>query len=1057
MLKRWKYLWISLSVLFGLLLMFPFILNYIDLNQFKQSIETRITELTGRQLKINGDLQFNFSLHPFIRIEKVSFANAHWSKQPQMLAFDVLHLQIELLPLLEKQLVIDQLLLKGLVLVAEKNIDGQSNWLLENFSSDDTVPDEMVAESTSFELPLFPVFKQVQLDDNNIYYGDIKANIETSILLESLHLSNPALNEPFIFRANGTINEHLFNFDGETNFQAASTTRNTEEHDAKHEVNNKALSLKLNANAIGATLSASGVITQPFTDNGIDIEVSFVVPDLDKTFSTATGKSLKQLSINTSQPIPLQISAKLTNRTDIYHLRAIKFTLADSDLNGEVSFSNHSNHPEIKAKLYSEKININQLLSKASKLADNKKIKPANKNATIELPDTPLPFELLDSMNANISYIARKILVDDFTAKAIKLNAVLQKGKLQINQFDFDLGSAPVRSSMSIYSGSVDSQSKTPKVSARINIKKLDLAPVAKRFKFTQLQQGRLNTAIKLESRGDNLRSLLLGLHGNSNIQLNQIKASQLVDNKQHNIYIEKFNLNFTEMKAPLKYAMKGTVDDEIISLSGELTTLTSLLNNSATNISAKTTTLESVLAIDSRIQKPLIANAAQINIALTIPRPKKSLDRLTLLIPDINTGNDIPDQPVSLNAQLNISANNINAKKIKLNIGKNDLTGEVTVNMSKNKPVITANLSSQLLDIDSLLPPTKKQDRKNKQNTEQKKTDTNNRLFSTEPLPNLDALDSFNATVHYQINNLTANNQYIKNIWLDLTIDEGQLQLKPLTLDFADGKIKTELILSEEEYLRFQTSIEIQKLSYDRLMAILGTKEYASGDLDAEIHLQGMGDSVSTLMAGLNGQIRITAEDGNLNRNAIQLLSTNLSSLIPFTDKSDRQKIRCAVIHFNINNGIAETHALVLDTGIVSALGSGKINLATETLSLHIDPRSKRTSVMKLALVPLNVEGPLTSPSITPDAAGTTISATNKAAHLSIAFATGGISLVAEGFTDEMWKQFIDDTDYCELALTGEKVVPTLTRLMNTGEDLEENENDADFIEELNDDYGGF
>ncbi len=239
--------------------------------------------------------------------------------------------------------------------------------------------------------------------------------------------------------------------------------------------------------------------------------------------------------------------------------------------------------------------------------------------------------------------------------------------------------------------------------------------------------------------------------------------------------------------------------------------------------------------------------------------------------------------------------------------------------------------------------------------------------------------------------------------------------------------------------------------------MAMIGTEEYAKGYLDAEIHLQSTGDSVSDLMAGLNGKIRITTEDGYMNKQAMQLLSKDLSSLIPFTDKSDKQEIRCAVIDFNVNNGIAETHALLIDTGIVSALGSGKIDLATETLSLYIDPRSKRTSVMKLALFPLNVEGSLASPSITPDAVGSTLSTTRTATTIGVAFATAGISLVVEGLTDKLWEQYIDDTDYCALALAGEKVVPKLIELKDKDKDPEKNENDLDSIEELDDDYGGF
>ncbi len=48
---------------------------------------------------------------------------------------------------------------------------------------------------------------------------------------------------------------------------------------------------------------------------------------------------------------------------------------------------------------------------------------------------------------------------------------------------------------------------------------------------------------------------------------------------------------------------------------------------------------------------------------------------------------------------------------------------------------------------------------------------------------------------------------------------------------------------------------------------------------------------------------------------------------------------------------------------------------------------------------------------------------------------------------------EFIDDTDYCALALAGERVVPTLIKLKGDNVALDENEKDEGYIEELDDD----
>jgi hypothetical protein len=145
--------------------------------------------------------------------------------------------------------------------------------------------------------------------------------------------------------------------------------------------------------------------------------------------------------------------------------------------------------------------------------------------------------------------------------------------------------------------------------------------------------------------------------------------------------------------------------------------------------------------------------------------------------------------------------------------------------------------------------------------------------------------------------------------------------------------------------------------------------------------------------------------------------------------------------VQFNINNGIADTHSMVINTGAISALGTGGIDLTNETLSLYVAPRTKHTSLLQVALVPVNITGSLSSPSIKPDIAGTTISTTKTATNVSLTIATGGLWLLAEGLTNDLWDKFVDDTDYCARALAGDRIVPARIKLVE--EDDEEDESD--------------
>ena len=1038
MLRAWRYLWITTTVLSGLLLLLLLIVSQLDPNLFKETIETQVSELTGRQLKIDGNLQIDLSMQPLVRIEKVSFANAPWSKRPQMLSLELLQLKIKLRPLFDKKLVVEQLLLKGVDLSIETNTDGQINWQLEKLTSKEPDNAAKPVDSAPFRLPILPVLKQVQLDAIHVYYRDATAELEADTVVESLQLSNSGIDEAINFSANGTVNQHPFSFSGETGFLTAVTTQNLLQ---------QGVSLQFSADALGITLTAEGKIEHPATVEGIDIAVSLDADDLDKSFTAATGKSIYHYLRKSKQPLSLNFSTKVTDITEGYHFSTIKFKLADNDINGDLSFLNRPNRPEIIAKLHSDKINLNQLLVEQPQRAKKPEIKSSktktNKTA-IKLPDTMLPFDLLESLDADVNYTIRQLRFDEFNPQAIKLDASLHDGLLQVKQFDLNLYGTAVRSSLT-----VDSRSKTPRINTTLDIDQLQLSLLSQQLKIEQLKAGTFRSRINLNTRGKGVKSLVMNLKGKASIQLADVKLEYQLKNKKHNADIKQLYLDFSGINEPLSYDLTGAIDGEPLSLSGQLDSPASIIENKTLKLKLKLAAVKAKLELDGSIVKPLDADTAQLNISLDMPEPRASIIQISHLVPKVQLSRKIPKLPVILNGILTVSPDTYRVEKLRVNVGNSDLSGNVFADLRGEKPFIDAKLESQLLELNALVPATRLNIYEEPQNTEpplDEGEDENNddesnepektKIFSTEPLPAFDALNNIDINLNYDLKMLTSNNQTIDNISLNLVLKDSLLRLDPLSIDFAKGTIVSTLELNVANKPRFQFDSEIIKLDYDRLMAILGTKEYARGELDAEISLTGEGNSVSALMASLDGQIRVTTVDGELDSDALKLLSKDLVSIIPFTDTSNRQKINCGVVQFNIKKGVASTHSMVINTGAVSALGTGDIDLASETLSLYIAPRSKRTSVIELALVPVNITGPLNSPSVIPDLAGSTISTTKAATNIGLTIATSGLWLLAEGLTYDLWDKFIDDTDYCARALAGDEIVPTRITLDSSEKD---------------------
>ena len=57
-----------------------------------------------------------------------------------------------------------------------------------------------------------------------------------------------------------------------------------------------------------------------------------------------------------------------------------------------------------------------------------------------------------------------------------------------------------------------------------------------------------------------------------------------------------------------------------------------------------------------------------------------------------------------------------------------------------------------------------------------------------------------------------------------------------------------------------------------------------------------------------------------------------------------------------------------MFETGGLSMIGHGGVNLKDETIDINIDPRAKKVSLLKLAIVPFNIGGTLAKPTVIPD-----------------------------------------------------------------------------------------
>jgi len=150
---------IALAIVAGLLIL---VVALFDWNWLKGPIAWAVSQKTGRQFAIDGDLRVDLSARPRITADGVRLGNAAWGSEPDMLKIERLSLRVDLRELLRRRLVLPELVLSGPRLLLETGAAGERNWDLGR-SPEARAPADSAA---------LPAIGAVRIDDGALVYRD---------------------------------------------------------------------------------------------------------------------------------------------------------------------------------------------------------------------------------------------------------------------------------------------------------------------------------------------------------------------------------------------------------------------------------------------------------------------------------------------------------------------------------------------------------------------------------------------------------------------------------------------------------------------------------------------------------------------------------------------------------------------------------------------------------------------------------------------------------------------------------------------------------------------
>jgi len=212
-----------------------------------------------------------------------------------------------------------------------------------------------------------------------------------------------------------------------------------------------------------------------------------------------------------------------------------------------------------------------------------------------------------------------------------------------------------------------------------------------------------------------------------------------------------------------------------------------------------------------------------------------------------------------------------------------------------------------------------------------------------------------------------------ISKLSTHLTMDNAVLNLQPLEFAMAGGTVRSNIRLDGRgregpQAIKAQAKVAARQIEIKKLFPSIEQLQATVGSINGDANLTAQGNSVASLLAGSNGELKTLINQGQVSKYLLELMGLNVGNIIVTKLFGDKQvKLNCMATDFAVTNGIARTRYFVVDTEEALIEVAGAINLAGEQMDLRIDPKTKALRLFTLRS-PLYVRGSFSKPDVSVD-----------------------------------------------------------------------------------------
>jgi uncharacterized protein involved in outer membrane biogenesis len=352
----------------------------------------------------------------------------------------------------------------------------------------------------------------------------------------------------------------------------------------------------------------------------------------------------------------------------------------------------------------------------------------------------------------------------------------------------------------------------------------------------------------------------------------------------------------------------------------------------------------------------------------------------LRLQGPDLSTLYPIVPAPLPWTPPYNLAGHLTHTRYIwdfrqmKGTVGESDLKGDVRIDVSKPRSMMTADLTSARFDSKDLggfvgLPPGEPAQRAQtpEQQKEERRRALSYRVLPDKPLE-LEKLREHDADVKFRGTSVKWSAIPMDNLVAHLILKDGVLRFNPLDFGIADGHVIANVAVDVKgNVAKAQGEFEARNVELKRIFPKLASPQGTAGRFGGRAHFKTQGNTVADMLAAADGDAAVIMRGGEAS--TLQLVVTNLdlaraAELLLRGDQT--AEVRCAVGALHAQKGVMTPDLFVIDTSAVVITGEGAVDFRDEKYDLVLRAKSKQPSLLALR-GPIMIRGTFKTPVVGP------------------------------------------------------------------------------------------